>query len=214
MRKILAYLLLLSVLVTLSACAGVTRRELSAGRGAMIGASVGAILGQAMGHDTESTLMGAGIGAALGGITGDQIGRYMDGQELALRSALVSSDAADIHRSRDTLVASFKSEFLFDFDSYRLKPGAYVELDRVATVLSRYPQTVIRIEGHTDSIGSEAYNLELSEKRAEAVKVAFMQKGIPSVRIEANGYGESQPISSNHALNRRVLVVIAPTPTS
>jgi outer membrane protein OmpA-like peptidoglycan-associated protein len=99
---------------------------------------------------------------------------------------------------------------MFDFDSSTLKPGAYQEMDRVAGILNKYSQTTIRVEGHTDSKGSEAYNQTLSEKRAMAVKNALTQRGVDPLRIQTVGYGESQPISSNDAVNRRVNIVIIP----
>jgi outer membrane protein OmpA-like peptidoglycan-associated protein len=80
----------------------------------------------------------------------------------------------------------------------------------VADVLLRYPETTIVVEGHTDSRGSEAYNQVLSEKRAQAVRTALVEMGVAGERIEAVGYGESQPISSDDAVNRRVSIAIRP----
>jgi outer membrane protein OmpA-like peptidoglycan-associated protein len=74
----------------------------------------------------------------------------------------------------------------------------------VANVLNQYPQTLIRIEGHTDQIGDEQYNLRLSERRAEAVRSALLQRGIDPARMTTAGMGECCPISSDNAANRRV----------
>lgn len=134
----------------------------------------------------------------------------MDRQEQALRDATAQSDAVSIQRTQDVLIATFKGDIFFDLDSSILKPGAYSEIDRVTNVLNNYPQTTIRIEGHTDSTGSEDYNQRLSEKRAEAVKNALIHRGVDPRRIQAVGYGESQPISSNNAMNRRVGMVLTP----
>jgi outer membrane protein OmpA-like peptidoglycan-associated protein len=164
-----------------------------------------------IGGNTEATLLGAGIGAAVGGLSGHQVGAYMDRQEQALRAAMASSEAASIERTQNVLTATFKGDVFFDFDSSTLKPGGYTEINRVADVLNRYPQTMIRVEGHTDSKGSEAYNQDLSERRAHAVKNALTQKGVDSRRIQTVGFGASQPISSNDAMNRRVSIVIMPT---
>jgi len=106
--------------------------------------------------------------------------------------------------------AILKSDVLFDFDSADLKPGAGKELDSIAKTLHNYPETLIRIEGHTDSLGPEVYNQYLSNKRAEAVKDALVEMGVDPARIEAVGLGESQLISTDHTLNRRVNIVTAP----
>ena len=210
MKKFVAVVLCLAVIWILPGCAGQTHQQRGTGTGAAVGAGVGAILGQAIGKNTESTLIGAGIGAILGGIAGNQIGAYMDRQEAELRSAIAASEASAIRREQDVLIATFKSEVMFDFDSALLKPGGQAEIARVATVLNKYPQTMLQVEGHTDSIGSEDYNQKLSERRANAVKNALIQQGVYEQRITAIGYGESQPISSADALNRRVNIVITP----
>ncbi|MDY6953695.1 MAG: OmpA family protein [Thermodesulfobacteriota bacterium] len=210
MKRTVSAVVVMFFLVTLCACAGQTRQQRGTGTGVAVGAGLGAALGQAIGKDTEATLLGAGIGAVLGGIAGNQIGAYMDRQEQALRDAMAASDAVSIQRTQDVLTATFKSDVFFDFDSATLKPGAYGEIDRISNVLNSYPQTTIRVEGHTDATGSETYNQQLSERRAESVKNAIVQRGIDPRRMQAIGYGESQPISSDNAMNRRVSVVITP----
>jgi len=210
-KKIVNGIIVGSLCITLISCAGMqTKQEQGTAVGAGVGAGVGAILGQAIGGDTESTLIGAGIGAALGGIAGNQVGRYMDQQEQDLRNAIAASEAASIRREQDILRATFKGEAYFDYDSSRLKPGAYPELRRIADVLIRYPQTTIEVGGHTDIRGAEDYNQKLSEKRAQTVAGELLRNGIPSHRIRAVGYGESRPISSDHAINRRVEILIVP----
>ena len=187
-----------------------TRQDRGTAVGAGVGAGVGAALGQVIGGDTESTLIGAGIGAALGGIAGNQVGRYMDQQERDLRNAVSASESASIARDQDVLRATFKGETFFDYDSSQLKPGAYPELRRIAGILNKYPQTMIEVGGHTDTRGSDEYNQTLSEKRAEAVKAELINNGVMPQRIRAVGYGESRPISSDHAMNRRVEITIVP----
>lgn len=210
MKKIVSMLSILVLVVSVVSCAGPTNRDRGTKTGVLIGAGSGAALGQAIGRSTEATLIGAAIGAAVGGLAGNQIGAYMDRQEQDLRNAVAQSEAASIQRDQDVLTATFKSEVFFDFDSAILKAGAYPEIDRVATVLKKYYQTSIRVEGHTDTRGSDVYNQKLSERRAQAVKDALVQRGIDPIRIQAVGFGESQPISSSDAANRRVRIVITP----
>ncbi len=209
MRKFHLACMIIMILF-IASCAGTTNQGRKTTEGAVIGAGVGAILGQVIGGDTEGTLIGAGIGAALGGIAGNQIGAYMDRQEAELRNVVAASESASITRTQNVLTATFKSNMFFDTNSSTLKPGAYSELDRVAKVLRDYPQTRIRVEGHTDTKGSAEYNMVLSEKRAQAVGNALIQRGIDPSRMQMIGFGESQPVSSSDADNRRVNIVIIP----
>ena len=190
MKKLIAIIASLVLAISLFSCAGPTQKQEGA---------------------KTRALTGATSGTAAGGIAGYQIDAYMDKQEQELKSAMAASEAASIRRTHDVLTATFRSEYLFDFDASTLKPGAYSEIGRVADVLNRYPQTTIRVEGHTDSKGSQAYNQTLSEKRALAVKSALTQSGVDPTRIQTVGFGESQPISSDDAMNRRVVIVIIPT---
>ncbi len=192
-------------------CAGMdTRQGKGTAWGTGIGALGGAALGQAIGKNTEGTLIGAAAGALLGGLVGNRVGAYMNQQEAALREVAAYSEAVAIARSQDVLMATFKGEFFFVTSSAELLPGAYAEIDRVAQVLNQYPQTRITVEGHTDKKGSETYNQRLSERRAEAVAAALVQRGVDRGRIRAVGYGESQPISEDDATNRRVVLVLTP----
>ncbi|MFK5954642.1 MAG: OmpA family protein [Desulfobacterium sp.] len=209
MKKMrLTVLLILSLFIV--SCAGTTNQESKTKEGVLIGAGVGAILGQVIGGNTQGTLIGAGIGAALGGVAGNQIGAYMDRQEADLRNVMAASEAASVTRSQNVLTATFKSNSFFATNSSILMSGAYSELDRVAKVLRDYPQTRIRVEGHTDSKGAAAYNMTLSEKRAQAVADALIQRNVDPSRMQVMGFGESQPISSSDADNRRVNIVIIP----
>jgi outer membrane protein OmpA-like peptidoglycan-associated protein len=204
------------VLMMLSACeAPQTRNQKGAVYGTAGGAAAGAIAGQAIGHDTKATLEGAAIGAVIGGLAGAGAGHYMDKQEQALRQAVVASEAIAIQRQENILSVTFKSDFLFDVDSSVVQPGAYSEIDRLARVFTQYPDTRIRIEGHTDSTGPEEYNLYLSQRRAEAVKQLLASKVVYPDRMTAIGYGESRPKAGNDTpygrqLNRRVEIYIEP----
>lgn len=202
--------LVLLLTLSLVGCAGQTNQQQGTGIGAGVGAGLGAILGQAIGGSTEATLIGAGIGAAVGGVAGNQMGKYMDNQERDLRNAVSMSEAASVRREENILTATFKGETFFDSNSFAIKPGGYTEINRIASVLNQYPQTRIKVAGHTDADGPEDYNQQLSEKRANAVKNALIQNGVGGDRIQAIGYGESLPISSDYSQNRRVEIVITP----
>jgi outer membrane protein OmpA-like peptidoglycan-associated protein len=183
--------------------------------GTGIGAAVGAGLGQAIGGDTKGTLIGAGIGAAVGGLAGAGIGRYMENQEAALQQQFAASDSASVRRDADVLAVTFKSDVLFASGSAALQAGAYQEIERVSRVLIQYPETRIMVAGHTDSDGSEAFNQDLSVRRAESVRNALVAQGVSAARITTMGFGESQPIADNSTqagkqLNRRVVVTITP----
>jgi outer membrane protein OmpA-like peptidoglycan-associated protein len=211
MKKIFLAVVFIAMLVTLFSCTALqTQQGQGTAVGTGVGAGVGAALGQLIGGDTEATLIGAGIGAALGGLAGNQIGRYMDNQQKDLQNAIAYTESASISRDQDVLRATFRGETFFDYDKNTLLPGAYPELQRISEVLNKYPQTIIEVGGHTDTRGSEEYNLRLSDQRAQAVKNELVRNGVAAQRINAVGYGESRPISSDHAMNRRVEIIIVP----
>ena len=106
------------------------------------------------------------------------------------------------------------SDVLFDTGSATLKPGAREKLARVAGILASHPDLKIEIEGHTDSVGSDDYNQRLSERRAEAVRGYLVQQKIAPTSVDAQGFGESQPVASNDTpagrqQNRRVELVVS-----
>ena len=104
-------------------------------------------------------------------------------------------------------------DILFESGKANLMPGAIMTIDKLAEFLKKYPNRTVLIEGHTDSVGTETYNLSLSQMRAEALRTATISKGISSQRITTKGYGKRYPVASNttqagRQQNRRVEIII------
>jgi outer membrane protein OmpA-like peptidoglycan-associated protein len=100
----------------------------------------------------------------------------------------------------------------FDFDKSTIKPEGRVKLDSAVTILNRYSDMRVEIQGHTDSVGTEAYNIGLSNRRANAVREYLVSRGIAASRLSNRGFGETQPATSNdtaegRAMNRRVMLI-------
>lgn len=105
---------------------------------------------------------------------------------------------------------------MFDFDKSEIKPAAKPILDNNVQLLKQDAKLSFRIEGHTDSIGSDAYNQRLSEKRAKVVYDYFLSQGIPAGRMSTTGFGKTQPKVSNdtpenRSINRRIEIKIIKT---
>ena len=211
------YLPLILTFFLVAGCAAPqTKSQKGATYGAAGGAIAGALIGTAIGDDAKGTFVGAAIGAAIGGAGGAGVGKMMDDQEREMRDALAASEAAAISREGNLLAVTFKGDVTFDTNSTQVRPGLYIEITRVANILKQYPQTLIRVEGHTDSVGSEEYNMDLSVRRALAVKNLLVREGVSEYRMETVGFGESTPVASNDTaagrqMNRRVEIKIAPT---
>jgi len=187
-----------------------------------VGAAVGAIAGAAIGYSQDRSggaLRGALIGGAAGGAIGAGVGYYMDKQQAEFERQLAEerrTNEIEIERLKnENLKITMNSEVSFDYDSAALKPAFTRTLDKVSDILNRYPRTTVRITGHTDSIGSSAYNMGLSERRANAVKSDLASNGVSPQRIITEGMGKDQPRASNDTeagrqLNRRVEMLIIP----
>lgn len=183
-------------------------------RGALIGAAVGAVAGLLSGDDATERRQHALIGAGVGGLAGGAIGRYQDNQERALRERMQGT-GVEVVRDGDQITLDMPEAITFAFNSSTLNQRAYAVLDRVADTLREYDQTMIEIAGHTDSVGSDAYNDELSRKRAQAVADYLISRGISGQRLIIVGAGERYPVASNdtaegRAENRRVEMTIVP----
>jgi len=217
MKKYLLAVMIIALIM--SGCAAMKEN-----RKTTFGAGVGAILGAGVGYAIGGGT-GAGVGAVVGGLAGGAIGHKMDKQEREFKQQLAESQAREqaaamsaVRREKDALILTFKSDVLFDTGSSTIKSAANSsgEIDRVAQILNKYPDSTIKVVGYTDSTGSESHNLRLSELRANAVKNALMVKGVRASRMVAIGMGKSYPVADNNTpegrqLNRRVNIVIEPT---
>ena len=198
--------LFLGAAVVLSGCAGMSQKQ----RGAVIGATTGAAVGGVIGNQTGSTARGAIIGAVVGGAAGAIIGHQMDQQAKELQQNI---PGATISRVGEGIAVTFASGILFPFNSTEILPDGRTNLQQLASSLEKYPNSDILIVGHTDSVGTDAYNNDLSQRRALAAQSYLHSLGVPASRLQATGRGESEPIQSNdteagRAQNRRVEIAI------
>jgi outer membrane protein OmpA-like peptidoglycan-associated protein len=191
----------------LSGCASMNNTQ----RGAAVGAGAGGAIGAVIGNNTGSTARGAIIGAVLGGAAGAVIGHRMDRQASDLEGELGNN--AEVERVGEGIAVTFASGILFPFDSDQILPAGRTNLSQLATSLQRYPGTEVLIVGHTDSQGTDAYNMALSQRRADSARNYLVSMGIPGDRIRTAGRGETEPVASNETeagrqQNRRVEIAI------
>lgn len=215
-----------------SGCAGgsLSTREKGAGIGALGGAAAGGAIGAAVGHPG----IGAGVGSVLGLGAGALIGDQLQGQEMkqAEQQKAIDQQRAEIAKNQ-ALIDELKKRNLearetsrgvmvnlpnvnFRFDSAELTPDGRDRVDQIASILKRDAKNRrIAVEGHAsrESAAQEAYNQQLSERRADTVAAALSGDGVSSSQITARGLGTRSPIASNDTetgrqQNRRVEVII------
>lgn len=200
-------------------------------KGALGGAALGAGLGAIVGNQTGSTGAGIAIGSAVGALSGALVGNSIDNQnasikerddrlaaqerELAENRRLIEelkAKGVDARSSERGVVANLP-DVLFEFNSYALTREARNIVSDIAKVVRDTRGRRISVEGHTDSIGTTAYNQKLSEQRARSVADDLVASGVSRGVVRVRGFGESNPIASNNTeagrkRNRRVEVVI------
>ena len=140
----------------------------------------------------------------------EEANRRLNEAVTQLRSLV--AEITNLQQTQRGLVISL-SDILFDVGKSTLKPGSQASIQRIAVVLTQYPQHQILVECHTDATGSDEFNLQLSRDRANSVRTALVAGGVEASRITAEGFGESRPVAGNDTAagrqqNRRVEIVI------
>jgi len=183
-------------------------------KGAVIGTSGGAVIGGVIGNNIGkgNTVLGAIIGGVVGGAAGGYIGNRMDRQAERIQEEI---PGAEVTRVGEGINVTFNegAGVYFDTNKSNIKGTSVETLNKLAGILKEYPKTVILVEGHTDSAGSDEYNLGLSKLRAESVTNYLTSQGIDSNRFTTKWFGESQPVADNttaegRSKNRRVEIGI------
>lgn len=205
--KMFSSLLILSVVLT--ACVTPGKRTAVGGVG---GAAAGAAAGAAIGAAAGDAGKGAWIGALAGGAIGTVIGNKLDRQARELEAL------AETKRTENGIITTLKENLLFDTGKAVVKPSAKDSINQISDILKQYPEDHIIVVGHTDNVGSDAYNQQLSEQRARAVRLAMIERGVPASSVEAIGQGESNPVADNstaagRSKNRRVELQISIDPS-
>ena len=179
-------------------------------KGAIIGAGTGAVVGGAIGKVAGSTTRGVIIGAAVGGAAGALIASRMEDKAEVLAERL---PGAKVERVGEGILVTFDGGLLFDFNSSALRPEAQQRLTSLVRSLSDMPDIEVLVAGHTDSVGDEDYNYDLSQQRAQSATNHLIAVGMNPDHVSLAGLGESEPIATNDTAegrqqNRRVEVAL------
>ncbi len=186
------------------------------------GAATGALAGAAIGYntgsrDSKSAIIGGLLGAALGGAVGYSMDQQANEVARALGTGVNNDPLAALDPNRDIIVSKtnsyvkimFRDRMMFATDSARLQSSARAKVQKVGQVLANYPQTVVGVAGFTDNVGSYAYNLDLSKRRASSVSNLLAVNGRPFTKgCSYNKAIAPNDSARNRALNRRVEVYL------
>ena len=186
------------------------------GLGAAAGSVIGGVLGNNLGKG-GNTAIGAVIGAAVGGTVGGILGNKMDKQAQKIKEEIPGATVERVGEGIDITFSDnpdgSKGGVYFETNKSDINANSKIALDKLVKIFTEYNETNLLIEGHTDDVGKDEYNLSLSEKRAKAVSNYLASQGISSSRITTKWYGKTQPkyennSAANRALNRRVEIAI------
>ena len=192
----------------LAGCAGMNMDNTTQ-RHTALGAGIGAVAGALLGGDVTGALIGAGVGGAGGYVWSKQ----MEQRRVAMEHATVGSGIAVTQTKENELRVTVPSDVSFDFNRADIKPNMRPVLDQLASGLAAQPNTEMRIVGHTDSVGTDAYNDHLSMERAESTRAYLVEHGVSPRQITVAGRGEHEPVADNstdsgRARNRRVEIYV------
>ncbi|WP_298014499.1 OmpA family protein [uncultured Castellaniella sp.] len=193
-------------LALLTACANMSPQGQHTAVGAGAGAALGAGLGALIGDSSQAALIGAGIGSVVGGVVGYNWKGIKQDVE---KSGASDLGVAVIEMPDGTLKVNIPSNVSFDTNKSVLKPALLPVLDSVARALNQHPELRAKAIGYTDTTGSDAINMPLSQRRAGAVTQYLAGQGVAPGRLTAEGRGSASPVGDNNtpegrALNRRV----------
>ncbi|GMW07515.1 MAG: cell envelope biogenesis protein OmpA [Nevskiales bacterium] len=186
-------------------------------KGAAIGAATGVAVGLITGNDSAQRKKKALIFGGAGALAGGAVGNYMDRQDAALRARLQGTGVSVTRTgpNGEHITLNMPGNVTFAVNSADISASFYPVLDSVALVLKEFDKTMVEVAGHTDSDGSDAYNQQLSERRASSVVSYLVSRQVRGDRFLTVGAGETRPIASNStpegkAQNRRVEITIVP----
>lgn len=206
-----SYILALALVMSCSTVKNANKTQ----KGAVIGAAGGAVIGGVLGNNIGSgnnTALGAILGAAVGGAAGGYIGNRMDRQAERIEEEI---PGAEVKRVGEGINVTFNEDagVYFDTNKSNVHGTSATTLDKLAGIFKEYPKSNVLVEGHTDSAGSDEYNMTLSKQRAQSVTDYLISKGVSAGRFDTKWYGETQPVGDNStsegkAKNRRVELAI------
>jgi outer membrane protein OmpA-like peptidoglycan-associated protein len=193
-------------------------RPARAQRQAVIGAAAGAVAGLITGDSSMERKKRALVGAGLGALAGAGVGAYQDRQEAKLRAELERTGVS-VTRIGDNITLNMPGNVTFATNSADLNANFFEVLNSVGLIVNEFNQTVIEVAGHTDSVGSEADNQLLSDRRASAVASYLGTRSVRTDRIITVGEGERRPVATNDTdagrqQNRRVELTLVPLTVS
>jgi len=214
-NRFFATALVATSLVSLSACVtdpNTGERKVSrTAIGTAGGAGLGYLLGDIIGGKT-ARIIGAGIGGAAGGVVG-----YKMDQQIKELKEVTAGTGVEVEQEGDYINLNLPNGVTFPVNSSEISPSFRNTLDGIAQSLVNYPDSLIDVYGFTDNTGTDAYNLQLSQQRAQAVANYLSYRGVPSSRIATKGFGEdphyfvaSNDTEEGRAMNRRVEIKILP----